>query len=112
MPSTSRSAMAVLPEIDSPDLRVVAHRIGGARGDDLAVMQHRDALGDAEYHRHVVLGEEQGESARLYDVAHRGDGLAGLLRRHAGRRLVEQQQAWLRGERDRQLELLLLAVAQ
>ena len=75
-------------------------------------MQHRDALGDAEYHGHVVLGEQQGEPARLHDVAHRGDGRGGLLRRHAGRRFIEQQHLRVAGQCQAELELLLVAVTE
>ena len=48
----------------------------------------------------------------LRDALDQRDGLARLARRHAGGRLVEQQEVGIAGERDAELELLLVAVGQ
>ena len=87
-----------------------ADLFGSAVGDDLALVEHGDAVGDGEDHFHVVLGEEQGQPALAPDALDELDGLARLLRRHARRRLVEKQDLRLEGEGDAQLDLLLVAV--
>jgi hypothetical protein len=75
-------------------------------------VEHGDAVGDGEDHLHVVLGEEQGEPALAPDTLDELDGLARLLGRHARRRLVEEEDLRLEGERDTQLDLLLVAVGE
>ena len=73
-------------------------------------MQHRDPLGEADHHFHVVLDHQH----RLALVrVHRPDQLDELrhvLHRHAGHRLVEQENALVRGEQHRELELALVSV--
>ena len=77
-----------------------------------AVVEHGDPVRDAEHHRHVVLGEEQGEAARVRDLVDEPDRLLRLARRHARGRLVEEQHPRPLGEGDGELELLLLAVGE
>ena len=73
-------------------------------------MHHRHALDDAQRDVHVVLDDDEA------DVAGQGrqdlDQFAPLGRREAGRRLVEQDEARRAGERERDLELALLAVGE
>src|SRR5690349_2718638 len=47
------------PEIGLLHGGVAADGSGRIRGDDLAVDQHGDAVGEAEHHAHVVLHHEQ-----------------------------------------------------
>ena len=89
---------------------LLADRAGIAGGDDAAIDQHGDAVGEREHRVHVVLDQHDGDFLPQF-----------LQQRHharrfgdaeAGHRLVEQQQLRLGGERDREFELALLAVAQ
>src|SRR5687768_4587215 len=89
-----------------------AHLGGRAFGEHAALVHHGDARGHGEHHRHVVLGEHARHAELERHAAHQPDGLEALLRRHARGRLVEQQQARLAGERDGELQALLVAVRQ
>src|SRR5688572_30589951 len=72
-------------------------------------MQHGDPVDDVEDDFHLVLDEDDG--APLPDPLDEGDGALGLLRAHACRRLVEQQQPRLASKRDADLEVALQPVA-
>ncbi len=67
-------------------------------------------MGDGEDHRHVVLGEKEGQPALVRDALDEPDGFAGLLGRHPRRRLVEEQDLGLERQRDAELELFLVTV--
>jgi hypothetical protein len=84
--------------------------VGSPVGDDAALVEHGDALGNGEDHLHVVLREEKGEAALARDALDELDRLPRLLGRHAGRGLVEEEDLRLEGEGDAELELLLVAV--
>src|SRR5215831_1593744 len=73
------------------------HLVGGAVGNDLTL---------------VVLGEEQGEATLAPDALDEMDRLPRLLGGHAGGGLVEEKNGRLQGERDAQLDLLLVAVGE
>src|SRR3712207_8249973 len=91
MSSTSRYATSVPPvvvrllaEVGLDDLRVLPHLGGLALGDLLAVVEHRDPLGDPHHDLHVVLDQQDREPALLADPLHEVGELRGLLRVHAG----------------------------
>ena len=73
-------------------------------------MQHGDRLGDRPHELHVVLDDDDrvlaGERQQQLRRA------LGFLRRHAGDRLVDQQQLGLLHQQHADLEPLLLAVRQ
>ncbi len=69
-----------------------------------------DAAREAEHHVHVVLDEEHRQVAR--EAFHGGEQGGALVLGHARCRLVEQQHARARGERERDLEQPLLAVGE
>jgi len=73
-------------------------------------VQHRDAVGDVHDDLHLVLDQDDG--APLGDAADQVDGLVRLLRAHAGRGLVEQEERRVGAERDAELEVALLAVGE
>ena len=77
-----------------------------------AVVQHRDPVGDAHDHAHLVLDEQDGDAQVVAQPADEARHLGGLGGVHARGRLVEQQQPRLRGERPRDLESTLVAVGQ
>ena len=80
-------------------------------GDLHAVVEHRDAVGDAHHQAHVVLDQQHRDAAvaDLADQLHQVDRLA---RVHPGGRLVEQQQLRLGGEGPGDLEPPLVAVGE
>ena len=84
----------------------------GARalGDLRAVLEHGDALGHAHDDLHVVLDQEHRHVPLVADAVDERDEVVGLLRVHAGRRLVEQQQLRAQGQRAGHLEPALVAV--
>ena len=83
----------------------------GAGGDELAVVETVDLVGDVHDQVHVVLHDEHGHAG----VADRGDArdqVLALARVRARGRLVEQQQPRLRGQSAGDLYQALLAVGQ
>ena len=97
-------------QIDLLHLRVVLDLLRRALLEQPAVVHHRDIVGDAQRDVEVVLDDDVADMARqrLQDL----DEVAALGRRQAGGRLVEQDEARRAGQRQRDLELALLAVAQ
>ena len=93
------------------DLLVVGDLLRQAVGDQLAVVQHVDAVGDVHDHVHVVL-DQQHRVADLLQVADEAQQLHALRRVHAGGGLVQQQELCIRGHRAGDLHLALLAVGQ
>src|SRR5689334_10524219 len=53
-----RSGIGRLAEIDRPHLRIARDLVGRALGEQAAIDQHRDAVGEGEYEVHVVLDQE------------------------------------------------------
>ena len=75
-------------------------------------MQDDDARREAEYHAHVVLGEEHGEVVLAREPGGKLHQRAALLRRHAGGRLVHQEQPRSVGERHGELDSLQVAIGE
>ena len=101
-----------LAEIDGAHLRVAADLFRRALGDQAAAVEHEDAVGMLEHHVHVVLGEEHADRLLAGDARGEPHQFDALARRHAGGRLVHQQQLRLVGERDRELEPLEVAIGE
>src|SRR6516164_667549 len=97
-------------EVDLLHARIVAHRSRRTVGDQLAARQHEDAVGVREDDVHAVLGEEDADRLLAREPARERHQLVALARRHAGGRLVHQQQPWPVRERDRKLDALDVAV--
>jgi hypothetical protein len=72
----------------------------------------RDPLGDAHHDLHVVLDQEDRQAEVVAELAHEVGELVGLLRVHAGGRLVEQQQRRVRRQRAGDLDAALVAVGE
>ena len=73
-------------------------------------VQHRDRAGDRAHELHVVLDDDHRVLAGERQQQLRG--ALGFLRRHAGHRLVDQQQLGLLHQQHADLEPLLLPVRQ
>ena len=97
------------PQVDLGDSRVADDLSDRAAREDLAVVQHRDLLGDLADERHVVLDDDDRHALRIeaLDQFTRAEGLVG---RHASGRLVHQHQRRLQCQGHANLEPLLLAV--
>ena len=84
--------------------------------DDGALGEDRDALGEAEDDVHVVLDDDHGHAPlaghALGDRLEEVDRAVGVVPRHAGRRLVQQQQLGAGGEADGELQPALVAAAE
>src|SRR5438309_5155171 len=98
MPSTTRLAMwdsreGGLPEVGLDHPRVPPDLIGRALGDFLAVVEDGHVVRDAHDDPHLVLDEEYRQSEFLSKAADELHEPPGLLRIHAGGRLVQEQQA-------------------
>ena len=74
----------------------------------MPVYQDGDAVRQREYRIHVVLDQQNGDLA--FELAQQIVHVGAFGGTQPGHRLVEQQQPRTGGQRDRQLELLLLAV--
>ena len=83
---------------------------GRALGDLLAVVEHRDPVADAHHDPHVVLDQQDRDPEVAADPADQVGHLARLDGVHPGRRLVEQEQPGVAGERAGDLEPSLIAV--
>ena len=109
---SGRSRGRSLAQVGLDHPGVSADLVRGALGDLLAVVEHRDPVADAHDHPHVVLDEQDRDAQLPADAGDEVGHLAGLDRVHAGRRLVEQQEARLAGERAGDLQAALVAVGQ
>ncbi len=83
---------------------------GRPLGEDLAVVEDRDAVADPHHDAHVVLDEQDREPELGSQAADERGQLAGLAGVHAGGRLVEQEQLRTGRERTSDLEATLVAV--
>src|SRR5215831_11275526 len=105
--STSRKASGIGrdPQIDFGDLRTSDDSIGLARRNDRAGMQDREAIDHGDECMNHVLDPDDRYTGlpHLLDERHeaRTFGLG-----ETARNLIEQQHAWLRGQRPREFEPL------
>src|ERR1043165_2904309 len=97
-------------QVGGHDARVAADLGVGAFGEDLAVAQHRDGVGEGADDVHVVLDEYDG--APFPDPRDQLDGAVDVLGAHPGGRFVEEQDAGFEGERERQFERAAAAVGE
>src|SRR5690242_21945967 len=111
---TSKIAMApapvlsARPQIDFLHPAAAADVLRPSGLEDLAEVQHRDLVGDAEDHVHVVLDQQDREGAvePHEEFCH----LLRLAGRESGGRLVAPQDFWVAGEAEDDVELTLLGM--
>src|SRR6185436_7779895 len=101
-PRTS-SNVELRAEVGLGDGGILHHRGRRAVGDLAAAVEDDDAIGDAGHHAHVVL-DQQDRVAVAPDLAQGLHDLDPLVWVEPGRRLVDEEQAGLRGDRHRELE--------
>src|SRR5882724_12889455 len=110
--TTSSSTRRLSAKVGLDDARVAAHLRGRALGDDAALGEHQDAGAQGHHEFHVVLDDDEGRTVHGVDLP---QALA-QPREHGGidaaGGLVEQHQPRPGHERHRDIEQLLLAVAQ
>ena len=99
------------PRRDRPPARGVCPHAAGALRDQLAAIEHQDAIGVAEDDVHVVFGEQHADAA-LARMPRVSAMRAASLRRHAGGRLVHQQQPRVVGQREGELQPLEIAIGE
>src|SRR5437870_943492 len=85
---------------------------GRAQRDELAEVQHRDAIAKVHDERHVVLDQEDGEAEARANATNEPAQAPLLPAIHAGGGLVEQKQLGLQRQGARDLEPALVAVGE
>ena len=90
-------------EIGFDDTGIVLHDIRTVAGDDLAVIEHGDRIGQRHDQIDMVF-DQQDRDAQPGNPADHGFEIVDLLRRQSGGGFVEQQQARLASQRTRDLE--------
>ena len=83
-----------------------------AVGDELAVVQHDDAVGERAHHVHLVLDQQDGLARVLLELRDQVEHDRHLVDAHAGGRLVEHEDLRLERHHQRDLELALVAMRQ
>src|SRR5262245_56965559 len=94
-------------EVGADHLGVVAHVVGRAVADLLAVVEHDHAVGDVHHHPHVVLDQHDRGAELVVDVEHEAAHVLLLLDVHARHRLVEQQHLRFHRQRASEVDALL-----
>ena len=84
----------------------------GAAGDDVAPVEHDDAVGDIHHDVHVVFDDQDRDVHGLADVDDEAGHVLLLLEVHAGHRLVHQQHLRFHGEGAAEIDALAQAVAE
>src|SRR4051794_1053255 len=90
-------------EIGRDDVLVLLDFGRRALRDELAEIEHGDAIRDVHDETHVVLDQQNGHAPRR-DGADQVGQAPGLAPVQAGSRLVEQEQLWFSGKRTRNLK--------
>ena len=89
------------------------HHLGRrAVGDQRAVLQHDDAVGEPRDHVHAVLDQEHGLVRLRFNLLDQIEDGRDFVEAHAGSRLVEHQHPRLERQQDRDFELALVAMRQ
>src|SRR6266496_328866 len=116
MSSTSRTVslmlVAATAKVGRLDLRVPADGVGRVVGDEPAVLQHGDGIGERHDHVDLVLDQEHRPVPPAANGLDQCDDGRHFLERHPRRRLVEQEHLGVERQENAHLELALLAVGQ
>src|SRR5271156_4393431 len=97
-------------EVNGLNLLVALDLFRRAFGEDAPVVHHRYIGRNAQGHVEIVLDDDVADIG--WQRVEYGDEIASLRRRQTRGRLVEQDESRRAGQRQRDLELALLAVAQ
>jgi hypothetical protein len=96
--------VGLLAEVGPDHLGVGPDLVGCALGQELAEVQAVDVVADLDHQRHVVLDHHHGEVELPAELQQRGPEGVGLLRPHARRRLVEEEQVGVGGQHGPELD--------
>src|SRR3990172_1458698 len=88
------------------------HRLRFAVGDQLALVQHDDAVGERAHHVHLVLDQQDRLVALRLHLVDQVEHHRNLVHAHSGGRFVEHEYIGFEREQNRHLELSLIAVRQ
>src|ERR1700732_1457994 len=102
------SLTASVPKVYLARLRIRYHFTSGSLDDHAAVMEHGNPFRQIECGIHVVLDHHHGHIPRNPDNQRFHSDA--FLERESGKRLIEQQQLGLLGERHRDLDAALFSV--
>ena len=105
-------SLAPCPEIGFDHLRIALHFRRRSFGDLHAVIEHGNLVGDAHHDLHVVLDQQDRQIEILAHPVDEPGHLRRLVRVHAGRRFIQQQQLRLAGQRPRDLQAPLIAIGE
>src|SRR5690625_1865933 len=108
--SVEMSSMAGFPQVRGDDAFVVADLVIGALGQNRALLEDGDLVGEAADHMHVVVHEHDGPP--VGDAAYQVDRVVDVLNAHSGGRLVEQHHRRVEREYQREFERSLLSVGE
>src|SRR5207244_11467171 len=100
-PRAGRYRLDRLPQVHVVDLAIAADLVGRALGDGPTLVEHGDAIGEAEDDVHVVFDDE--ERQRSIEPGDEGRDALGLGGRQSGGRLVDEQDPWPAGDGQREL---------
>src|SRR3981189_1383144 len=100
-----------LPQINRRDALVGDNLLDRALCENPAEMQHGDPPRDLPHKAHVVFNRENRDAAGIQCLDDLTGG-KGFGWRHAGGRLIQQEQLWLQADRHADLKPLLLAMAE
>ena len=100
---------------EAAEIGLLHHRrgdhLGGlAVGDQLAVVQHDDAVGERAHHVHLVLDQQDDLRGVLLELRDQVEHDRHLVDAHAGGRLVEHEDLRLERDHQRDFELALVAM--
>src|SRR3990167_5674536 len=99
-------------QIGTDHVFVVAHFVGAAVADLLAVVEHHHAVADVHHHAHVVLDEHDGGAELVVHIEDEAAHVLLFFHVHAGHGLVQQQHLRLHGQAVAQVHALLQAIGQ
>src|SRR5262249_921425 len=97
--SASATVSKAPAKVDLADFWIPTHHRRGMVGQDFALVQDHDALGDGKHRLHVMLDEEHSDSPLQRDALQEPNYAPRLLWRQSSGRLVEEQNQRVASER-------------
>ena len=92
----------MLPEVGAANLRIAANLAHAATGNDPAVDEDGNAIGERKDRIHVVLDEQDGRF--VPQLIQQPREALRTFRAHSSHRFIEQERSWAKSQRDRDFE--------